>query len=84
MKEFLEYVVLHLVRHPELARFYDVSDETAMRFRLELESEDVGLVVGRGGHTISAIRNLLAAAAAKKGLHAYVEVVERTESETAQ
>lgn len=81
MKEFLEYVVYRLIQHPEQARIYDSSDDSAIRFRLELESEDVGLVVGRGGHTISAIRNLLSAAVSKKGKRVHIEVLERVDGD---
>lgn len=77
MKEFIEFVTSQLVDNPETVAVHDESDSQTVRFRIELLSEDVGKVIGRGGHTIGAVRSLLAAAAGREGKRAFVEVIEK-------
>jgi predicted RNA-binding protein YlqC (UPF0109 family) len=45
-------------------------------YELRLDPSDVGQIIGRQGATINAIRSLLLAGAAKKGLRCSVEIVE--------
>ena len=45
-------------------------------YELRLNPSDVGRVIGRQGMTINAIRSLLTAGSAKKGLRCTLEIVE--------
>ena len=45
-------------------------------YELRLHPEDVGKIIGRHGVTINAIRSLLLAGSAKKGVRCSVEIVE--------
>ena len=45
-------------------------------FELRLNPNDVGRVIGRQGLTINAIRSLLTAGSARKGLRCVLEIVE--------
>jgi ribosomal protein S16 len=45
-------------------------------YELRLDPADVGKIIGRQGVTINAIRSLLLAGSAKKGLRCSVEIVE--------
>jgi hypothetical protein len=45
-------------------------------YELRLDRADVGQIIGRQGVTINAIRSLLLAGSAKKGLRCAVEIVE--------
>jgi uncharacterized protein len=45
-------------------------------YELRLEPSDVGKIIGRQGVTINAIRSLLLAGSAKKGIRCSVEIVE--------
>ena len=45
-------------------------------YELRLDPSDVGKIIGRQGMTINAIRSLLLAGSAKKGLRCAVEIVE--------
>ena len=76
MQEFLDYVLRQLI---------DFSDEMILTrsevgkksvFHLRLRQSDVGKVIGKHGHTIIAIRNLLAAGAARHGEKAVLEIIE--------
>jgi uncharacterized protein len=76
MQPFLEYVVKGLVDHPESVTVTPVEREGTTIYELRLHPEDVGKVIGRQGMTINAIRSLLLAGSAKKGLRCSVEIVE--------
>ena len=67
LRDFLEYVVGTLAEHPEEVVVDYEPGEGKHVFRLRLNDEDVGRVIGRQGHTISSIRNLMSAAVAKEG-----------------
>jgi hypothetical protein len=45
-------------------------------YELRLHPDDVGKIIGRQGMTINAIRALLLAGSAKKGLRCSLEIVE--------
>jgi len=45
-------------------------------FRLQLRQSDIGKVIGKHGHTIDAIRNLLSAAATRHGQRVTLQIVE--------
>lgn len=76
MQAFLEYVVKGLVNHPEAVTVTPIEREGTTIYELRLHQEDVGKVIGRQGMTINAIRSLLLAGTAKKGLRCSVEIVE--------
>ena len=76
MQEFLEYVVKGLVQHPDAVSVKPVERAGVTIYELRLESSDVGKIIGRQGVTINAIRSLLLAGSAKKGLRCSLEIVE--------
>jgi predicted RNA-binding protein YlqC (UPF0109 family) len=76
MQAFLEYVVKGLVQHPGDVSVTPVQREGTTVYELRLNQEDVGKVIGRQGMTINAIRSLLLAGSAKKGLRCSLEIVE--------
>jgi uncharacterized protein len=76
MQAFLEYVVKGLVQHPDEVSITPVQREGTTIYELRLNSQDVGKIIGRQGMTINAIRSLLLAGSAKKGLRCSLEIVE--------
>ena len=76
MQAFLEYVVKGLVQHPDAVSITPVERTGMMVYELRLDPSDVGKIIGRQGVTINAIRSLLLAGSAKKGLRCAVEIVE--------
>jgi len=76
MQEFLEYVVKGLVQHPDAASVTPVERAGTTVYELRLDPSDVGKIIGRQGVTINAIRSLLLAGSAKKGIRCSVEIVE--------
>jgi uncharacterized protein len=76
VQAFLEYVVKGLVQHPDDVVVTPVEREGATVFELRLNPQDVGKVIGRQGMTINAIRSLLLAGSARKGLRCTLEIIE--------
>ena len=76
MQAFLEFVVKGLVDHPDQATVTPVAKDAVTIYEVRLHPEDVGKVIGRQGITINAIRSLLLAGSARKGLRCALEIVE--------
>ena len=76
MQEFLEYIIKGLVQHPDAVSVTPVERAGTTVYELRLEPSDVGQIIGRQGVTINAIRSLLLAGSAKKGIRCSVEIVE--------
>lgn len=74
MKEFIEFIVKHLVDHPDTVALEHEEKENKVVFRLKVSAEDVGKVIGKKGRTAQAMRTLLAAVAAKEGKRAILEI----------
>ncbi len=75
LKEFLHYTAINLIEEPNHAHI-DVAEiaPKVYRFKLVLVKRDVTLLVGREGHTATAIRNILKANAAKHGIHVLLDI----------
>jgi uncharacterized protein len=76
MQAFLEYVVKGLVQNPEAVTITPVERDGTTVYELRMDPQDVGKIIGRQGMTINAIRSLLLAGSAKKGIRCTVEIVE--------
>jgi len=76
MQAFLDYVVKGLVEKPEAVAITPVEREGTTVYELRLDPQDVGKIIGRQGMTINAIRSLLLAGSARKGLRCTLEIVE--------
>ena len=76
MQSFLEYIVKGLVQKPEELSVTPVEKNGLTVYELRMNPTDVGRIIGRDGVTINAIRSLLTAGSAKKGLRCSLEIVE--------
>jgi len=73
----LAYIARSMVEHPDDVEVTTAPGEgTQTIFRLRVNPEDMGRVIGRHGRTARAIRQLARAAAAKAGVSAYIEIVD--------
>ncbi len=76
MQEFLHYVIPMLIDFPEEMAITRHDENRRTTFLLKVRQSDVGKVIGKHGLTIIALRNLLAASAARHGEKAQLEIVE--------
>lgn len=79
MKNLLEFLLLHLVDHPEDIVIEEVEEESQIRFIVHVHPEDMGKVIGKRGAVIDAIRKIARVRAVKEGIRAYVSVAEADE-----
>ena len=76
VKEVLEYIARSLVDDPDAVLVTDeTSDSGGVILRLTVAPDDVGKVIGRGGRTARAIRDVVRAAGTRTGVTASVEIV---------
>ncbi len=75
-----EAVLLHLcqavVAHPDEVSIETTANGDRVRLDVTVNDDDMGRVIGRRGRVASAIRTVVAAAAAKDGVTTEVEFVE--------
>ena len=78
MQAFLEYVVKGLVARPDDVTVTPVERNGTTIYEVRVSPEDMGRIIGKQGVTINAIRSLLQAGSARKGLRCMLEVVDTT------
>ncbi|MCA9741183.1 MAG: KH domain-containing protein [Deferribacteres bacterium] len=76
MKEFILFLVKHLVDNPDAVQVNEVDGERTVVYELRVGDGDMGKVIGKRGNTAKSIRTLLAAASAKTGKRAVLEILE--------
>jgi predicted RNA-binding protein YlqC (UPF0109 family) len=65
MREFIEYIVKHLVDKPGEIVISEVVGERTIVYELRVAQDDIGSVIGRQGRIVRSIQTLLNAASAK-------------------
>lgn len=76
MQEFLDYVVKGLVSSPDDVTITPVERNGMTIYELRVSPADMGRIIGKQGVTINAIRSLLQAGSARKGLRCMLEVID--------
>lgn len=76
MEEFLRFVISNLVDYPDEVVIARAEESNRIVFRVAMRKSDLGKIIGKGGHTIQAIRSLLQASAHKHGKKASLEIIE--------
>jgi predicted RNA-binding protein YlqC (UPF0109 family) len=76
VKEIVEYIARSLVDDPDQVDVTEERTDAAVILRVRVAPEDRGKLIGRGGRTIRAIRDVTRAAATRSGLGVSVELVE--------
>ncbi len=57
-REFVEYIVKHIVNKPDAVVVTRTTDEMGVLLEVKVDKEDMGLLIGRAGATAKAIRIL--------------------------
>jgi len=81
MQDFVEYVVKGLVDEPEAVSVTEVENNGTTVYELRMDPDDIAKVIGRRGVTINAIRSLIQAGGAKKGIRCGLEIIEEEDDD---
>ena len=76
MEEFIEFVIRSLVEFPDEMIITKIESPQKVVFQIQLRQSDIGFVIGKQGHTIEAIRNLLNAAASRHGQKVVLQILD--------
>ena len=77
MKEMLEIIIKTIVDQPDEVKIDITETENTNVYELQVGDGDVGMVIGKHGKNIGAIRTLLSAATAKAGgKRSLLEIIE--------
>ncbi len=76
MKEFIEFIIKHLVDKPDKVQVNEIAGDRTVVFELRVGKGDMGKVIGRGGQNIISLRILIGAVAAKQGKRSVLEILE--------
>jgi predicted RNA-binding protein YlqC (UPF0109 family) len=75
-KEFIEFIIKHLVDKPDEVQVNEIEGEQTVVFEIRVSKGDIGKVIGRHGQTARSLRTLLTAAGAKQGKRSVFEILE--------
>lgn len=80
LRDFLQFAVVNLIDEPKYAHV-KVSEiaPNVLRFKLVLVKRDVSMLIGTGGHTAAAIRNLMKGVAGEKGVAVLLQILSHEE-----
>lgn len=76
ISELIRYLAVNLVDNPEAVHVVLVEERSANVYELEVDEEDLGKVIGRGGKTARAIRTLVNTVAPRSRKRTLVEILE--------
>lgn len=76
MKDYVEFIIRGLVEYPDQVNITEVVGERTTVFELRVGQGDLGKVIGKQGQTARSIRTILAAASARLGKRAVLEILE--------
>lgn len=76
MKNLLEFLLIHLVDHPDDVSVEEREDDRGITFILHTHEDDKARVIGKGGSVIHAIRSIARIRAVKEGIRAYITIAE--------
>ena len=75
MKELIEYIARAIVNSPDDVVVTEEESELGTTFKLQVNDEDKGRVIGKQGRIAEAMRTLLRVKAAKLGTRATLEII---------
>ncbi len=75
-KDFLEFIVKSLVDNPDSVEIDRKVDEMGVLLTLKVHADDMGQIIGKGGSTAKAIRDLVRTIGLKSKARVNLKIVE--------
>ncbi|MDO8573529.1 MAG: KH domain-containing protein [Candidatus Daviesbacteria bacterium] len=76
MKDLLSFIVKNIVTKPEAVLIDEQIKEGSVNLLLTVDPSDMGIIIGKGGQTIRAIRKLLTVRAIAENLRINLQLSE--------
>ena len=76
MKDLLEYITTSLVTKPDAILIQEQTQDDNVDLSLTVDPTDMGLIIGKGGQTIRAIRKLLTVRAIAENVRVNLQLSE--------
>lgn len=76
MKDLLSYIVTSLVSNPDAVTIDEQNQDSNIDLTLTVDPADMGLIIGKGGQTIRAIRKLLTVRAIAENIRVNLQLAE--------
>ncbi len=76
MKQLVETIARALVDEPDVVSIREVGGMYTSILELKVAKSDIGKIIGKQGRTVSALRTLLSAVAAKLKKRTVLEIIE--------
>lgn len=76
MKDLLNFIVTSLVIKPEAVQIDEQRDNGTINLNLTVDPADMGLIIGKSGQTIRAIRKLLTVRAIAENVRVNLQLTE--------
>ncbi|MDD5147266.1 MAG: KH domain-containing protein [Candidatus Daviesbacteria bacterium] len=76
MKDLLNFIVTNLVTKPEAVSVEEQKDNENINLNLTVDPTDMGLIIGKNGQTIRAIRKLLTVRAIAENIRVNLQLTE--------
>ncbi|MCR4305961.1 MAG: KH domain-containing protein [Candidatus Daviesbacteria bacterium] len=76
MKDLLNFIVTSLVTKPEAVSIDEQREDSFLTLNLTVDPTDMGLIIGKNGQTIRAIRKLLTVRAIAENIKVNVQLTE--------
>ncbi len=77
-QEVLENILTSLVNNPQEVKVQRIIDEMGVLLRVRLHPQDMGLIIGRKGETIKAIKTIVKAVGTKNHARVNIKIEEPT------
>lgn len=77
-QQVLENILISLVNHPQEVKIQRIIDEMGVLLKVKVHPQDMGLIVGRKGSTINAIKTIIKAIGMKHFARVNIKIEEPT------
>jgi len=76
MKNLLIEIAQHIVDYPEEVKVHEIDTHQSLILELSVAKQDLGMIIGKKGGNIGAIRTIMMAAAGKTNKRIIIEVMD--------
>lgn len=76
MKDLILYIVKGFVSHPDEVEVTEEVNGSEVTLKLKVNDEDMGMVIGKAGQTIKALRKIVTVRAMADNVRVYLQIEE--------